>query len=74
MGAGVVVFGEELADLLGGCRCSSWAGDGGLDDGGQMQDFLALVTMSMLWADIKTVASLPSWPRQTRRRVATIND
>jgi hypothetical protein len=42
MGARVVVFGQELADL-GSCRlrCGG-ARDGGLDDGGQVEDFFSL--------------------------------
>ena len=42
MRAGVVFFGEEGADLSGGGGCSSWACDGGLDNGRQVEHFFAL--------------------------------
>jgi hypothetical protein len=46
MRAVIVLLGEELANLLGGCRCSSWACDGGLDNRGEVQHFFALVAVS----------------------------
>ena len=42
MGASVILFGQKLADLGSGRRCCAGTCDGRLDDGGQVQDFLAL--------------------------------
>jgi hypothetical protein len=43
MRAGIVLLGEELANLCGRRCCSAWTCDGGFDDSGEVEHFFALL-------------------------------
>lgn len=61
MRAGVVFFGEEGADLSGGGGCSSWACDGGLDNGRQVEHFFARVSSTRLAEESHAPGSICFW-------------
>ena len=73
MGTIEVVLGEEGANLSRGGGGCIWAGDGRLDNGGEMEHFFALAAVStraFLGRSVQVTMDIPSWPRPTHRRAS----